>query len=114
MALTMSLLSYYYVLMNYLAVKDLKAPLLVRETLATYGTAVVTNNGVPMALMVQIEKGENPLELEQAIRLTRARLAVSAIRSENQTARGNKISISDVDMEIKAVRAERKAGWAHV
>lgn len=98
--------------MNYLAIKDLKAPLLVRETLATYGTALVTNNGVPMALMVQIGRDENPLELEQAIRLARARLAVSAIRRANQKKRD--LSISDVDKEIKAVRTKRKARLAHV
>jgi hypothetical protein len=99
--------------MNYLAVKDLKAPLLVRETLATYGTALVTNNGVPMALMVQIGKDENPLELEQAIRLARARLAVSAIRRETRKKQDTRLSMSDVDKEIKAVRTERKARLAH-
>ncbi|MFA7173958.1 MAG: hypothetical protein WC340_11195 [Kiritimatiellia bacterium] len=98
--------------MNYLAVKDLKAPLLVRETLAKYGSALVTNNGVPMALMVQIAPDEDPLELEQAIRLTRARLAVSAIRRENQKRR--ELSMADVDKEIKAVRTERKARLAQV
>jgi hypothetical protein len=98
--------------MNYLAIKDLKAPLLVRETLATYGTALVTNNGVPMALMVQIGQDENPLELEQAIRLARARLAVSAIRRESQ--KRQDLSMDDVDKEIKAVRKERKARLAHV
>ena len=97
--------------MNYLAVKDLKAPLLVRETLAKYGTALVTNNGVPMALMVQIGKDEDPLELEQAIRLARARLAVSAIRRESQKRRD--LSMGDVDKEIKAVRTERKTRLAH-
>ena len=40
--------------MNYLAVKDLKAPKLVRETLAIYGTAIVTNNGKPMAMLVDL------------------------------------------------------------
>lgn len=98
--------------MNYLAIKDLKAPLLVRETLATYGTALVTNNGVPMALMVQIGQDENPLELEQAIRLARARLAVSAIRRESQ--KRQDLSMDDVDKEIKAARKERKARLAHV
>jgi len=98
--------------MNYLAIKDLKAPLLVRETLETYGTALVTNNGVPMALMVQIGQDENPLELEQAIHLARARLAVSAIRRESQKRRD--LSMEDVDKEIKAARKERKARLAHV
>ena len=83
-----------------------------RETLATYGTALVTNNGVPMALMVQIGQDENPLELEQAIRLARARLAVSAIRRERQKRRD--LSMGDIDTEIKAVRTERKTRLAHV
>ena len=77
-----------------------------------YGTALVTNNGVPMALMVQIGKDENPLELEQAIRLARARLAVSAIRRESQ--KRQDLSMDDVDKEIKAARKERKARLAHV
>jgi len=98
--------------MNYLAIKDLKASVRVRETLATYGTALVTNNGVPMALMVQIGKDENPLELEQVIRLARARLAVSAIRRESQKRRD--LSMDVVAREIKAVRKERKAKLAHV
>ncbi len=98
--------------MNYLAIKDLKAPLLVRETLETYGTALVTNNGVPMALMVQIGQDENPLELEQAIRLARARLAVSAIRRDSQKRRD--LSMEDVDKEIQAMRKERKKRLVHV
>ncbi len=100
--------------MNYFAVKDLKAPLLVRETLAKYGTALVTINGVPMALMVQLGKDENPLELEQAIRLARARLAVSTIRRDTRMKRDAALSMSDVDAEIKAVRAERKTRLARV
>ncbi len=91
--------------MNYLAIKDLKAPLRVRETLANYGTAIVTNNGVPVALMVQIGKDENPLELEQAIRLMRARMAISSIRKEHQN---KPISQAEIQREIKTVRAERK------
>ena len=58
--------------MNYLAVKDLKAPRLVRETLAAYGTALVTNNGKPMAMLVDLAEGENPDQLADAIRLARA------------------------------------------
>jgi hypothetical protein len=65
-----------------------------------------------MALMVQIGRDENPLELEQAIRLARARLAVSAIRRESQ--KRQDLSMDDVDREIKAARKERKARLAHV
>lgn len=54
--------------MNYLAVKDLKAPKLVREMLAEYGTALVSNNGKPMAMLVDLLEGENPEALSEAIR----------------------------------------------
>jgi len=65
-----------------------------------------------MALMVQIGQDEDPLELEQAIRLARARLAVSAIRRESQKRRD--LSMGDIDKEIKAVRTERKDRLAHL
>ena len=44
--------------MDYIAVKDLKSPLLVREKLAQYGEVLVTNNGRPMAVMVPVADGE--------------------------------------------------------
>jgi len=53
--------------MNYFAIKGLKAPRLVRETLAAYGTALVANNGKPMAMLVDLAEGENPDRLSAAV-----------------------------------------------
>ena len=95
--------------MNYLAVKDLKAPKLVRETLAAYGTALVTNNGKPMAMLVDLAEGENPDRLAEAIRMARARLALSDLRTASRRNGADTLTLDQIDAEIKAARAERRA-----
>ena len=94
--------------MNYLAVKDLKAPKLVRETLAAYGTALVTNNGKPMAMLVDLANGENPEALSEAIRMARANLALSALRTASRRNGTNALTPQQIDAEIRAVRTARK------
>jgi hypothetical protein len=94
--------------MNYLAVKDLKAPKLVRETLAAYGTALVTNNGKPMAMLVDLVDGENPDRLAEAIRMARARLALSDLRSASRRNGTDTMTLADINNEIRAARASRK------
>ena len=94
--------------MNYLAVKDLKAPKFVRETLAAYGTALVTNNGKPMAMLVNLAEGENPDTLAEAIRMARARLALSGLRTASRRNGVDKMSLDQVNAEIRLSRAERK------
>ena len=93
--------------MNYLAIKDLKAPKLIRETLAAYGTALVTNNGQPMALLVDLAKGESPERLAEAIRLARARLALSDLRQASRRSGVAAMAAPEIDDEIRAARAAR-------
>ena len=95
--------------MNYLAVKDLKAPKLVRETLATYGTAIVTNNGKPMAMLVDLTEGENPDQLAEAIRLARARLALSELRCVSRRNGTDAMTLEQINAEIRAARGERRS-----
>ena len=94
--------------MNYLAVKDLKAPKLVRETLAEYGTALVTNNGKPMAMLVDLQEGENPEALSEAIRLARARLALSELRAASRRNGTDALTADQIDAEIRASRKRRR------
>jgi hypothetical protein len=94
--------------MNYLAVKDLKAPKLVRETLAEYGTALITNNGKPMALLVDLLEGESAEELSEALRLARARLALSELRASSRRSGTDGLAGAQIDAEIRASRAARK------
>ena len=94
--------------MNYLAIKDLNEPSRVCEALETYGTACVTNNGKPIALMMEITPDDEPLELERAVHLARARMALSAIREQSRRNGVAKMSQQDIQVEINAVRAARK------
>ncbi len=94
--------------MNYLAVKDLKAPKLVRETLAEYGATLVTNNGKPMAMLIDLAKGESPERLVEAIRTARAHLALSDLRAASQRNRTDGMTLGEINAEVRAVRAERK------
>ena len=94
--------------MNYLAVKDLKAPKLVRETLAEYGTALVTNNGKPMAMLVDLQEGESPEALSEAIRLARARLALSELRAASRRNGTDAFTADQIDAEIRASRKRRR------
>ena len=95
--------------MNYLAIKDLKAPRLVRETLATYGTALVTNNGQPMALLVNLAEGESPERLIEAVRMARARLALADLRQAGRRNGVAAMTSAEIEGEIRAAREARRA-----
>ena len=94
--------------MNYLAIKDLKAPRLVRETLATYGNAILTNNGKPMAMLIDLAEGENPDQLAEAIRMARARMALSELRRESWRRGTDALTLDEINEEIHAARGDRK------
>jgi hypothetical protein len=94
--------------MNYLAIKDLKAPKLVRKTLAEYGTALVTNNGKPMALLVDLLEGESPETLSEALRLARARMALSDLRAASRRNGTDVLTVDQIDAEIRASRKRRR------
>ena len=93
--------------MNYLAVKDLKAPRYVRETLAHYGEVMVMNNGRPMALMLDIGPGEDSSALLTAVHEARGRLALSRIREAARRKGSAGMSLAGINAEIAAARRER-------
>ena len=94
--------------MNYLAVKDLKAPKRVRETLAAYGTALVTNNGKPMAMLIDLAEGENPDQLAEAIQMARARLALSDLRTASRRNGAEAMTLGEINDEIHAARKTKR------
>ena len=94
--------------MDYLAVKDLKAPRLVREKLAAEGDLMVMNNGKPMALMLHLAEGENPQELLDAVQSARARLALMRLCEQARTSGVVRMRQKDIAAEIQAVRRARR------
>jgi antitoxin (DNA-binding transcriptional repressor) of toxin-antitoxin stability system len=69
----------------------------------------LTTNGRPFALVVGLDAGEDPGELERLIRQARAQRAISRIRARSQAAGADAPSEEDVEAEIRSARAERRA-----
>ena len=94
--------------MNYLAVKDLKTPRLVRERLRKEGELLLMNNGKPMALLLDVTQQDDPQALLDAVRDARSRLALSRIREMARRSGAADMSMNEIEQEIKLVRADRR------
>lgn len=71
-------------------------------------TVVVTMRGRPVALFVPVD--ETQLEdMAQAIKLARLRASVEKLRGQARKAGSDRLSASEIEREIKAVRAARRA-----
>lgn len=81
-------------------------PRVLREQLQQSGELIVTNNGVPFALMINIE-AEDFEELFYLVTQIKAQRAVAKLRHAAQDQGLDNLSMSEIEAEIKAVRAER-------
>ena len=80
-----------------------------RKKLEEKGELVVTVDGEPMAIMLQIPKGS----LEDLVLLlsqVRAQLAVATIREQARKSGLNKMTIEQVNVLVKETRAARRGG----
>ena len=77
-----------------------------RQKLSQEGHFVITNNGEPFALMVNIENGEVE-EMLHLITQLRAQQPVSALRAQARTHGLDQISPTEIDAERQAVREGR-------
>lgn len=76
------------------------------EQLAANEEVVITNNGKPAALMIEIDE-EHFEEVLRAVRSAKAMVAINAIRA---TARSNGyMTEEEIEAEIQAARDERTA-----
>lgn len=92
--------------MNFYSARDLRTmPKQIWKSLDEYKEVVITNNGKPSALMLDIDE-DNFEELIQAVRQARAMLTFNAMRS--RAAKAGFMSESDIDDEISAYRKEKR------
>jgi CRISPR/Cas system CSM-associated protein Csm2 small subunit len=80
-----------------------------RKKLDEKGELVVTVDGEPMAIMLQIPKGS----LEDLVLLlsqVRAQLAVATIREQARKSGLNKMIVEQVNVLVKETRAARRGG----
>jgi prevent-host-death family protein len=94
--------------MRFASIRDIRnQPGLLQSTLE--GEPVtLTNNGRPFALVVGLDAGEDPAELERLIRQARAQRAISRIRTRNQAAGPDALGEKEIEAEVRAARAERR------
>ena len=84
-------------------------PAELRKKLDEQGELVVTVDGEPMAVMLQIPKGS----LEDLVLLlsqVRAQLSVATIRERARKSGLNTMTIEQADMLVKETRAARRGG----
>jgi hypothetical protein len=92
--------------MEFLNVREFRTyPKKVWEKLAKQGEIVVTNNGKPTALMLNIENGDYD-DLARAVRQARAMIALNSIRAE--AAEKGFLSDEEIAAEINVYRQEKR------
>lgn len=93
--------------MKFLSTRDLRnRPGFVRE-LAREEDIVLTANGKPIALLLGVEDDDFE-ETAQAIRQARAQRALSRMRRQAESQGLSRMSLSEINAEVRAVRSKRK------
>lgn len=93
--------------MRYMSIRDLRNQSGLIQQSVKEAPVTLTSNGRPFALVVGLEESEDPGELERLIRQARAQWAVSRIRRQAQAAGLDKLSMDEIDEEIRLARADR-------
>lgn len=94
--------------MKFLSTRDLRnRPSYVRK-LAQKEDLVLTANGKPIAMLLGVEEDELE-DTAQAIRQARAQLALSRMRKKAASIGTDKMSLAEINAEIRAARAKRKS-----
>ena len=92
--------------MNFFTVRDLRTiPKNIWESLSEDGEVVITNNGKPTALMLDISSG-NFEETLLAVKQAQAMIAVNNMRKKAASA--GFMSDENINAEIKAAREEMR------
>ena len=94
--------------MHLIAIKDLKQPLLLKQRLRAEKELLLTSDGRPVAVLVDIGPTEDPEAVIQAIRDSRSRMALSQIRDAARRAGTSAMTMRDIDREIASARKARK------
>ena len=92
--------------MNFYSIKDLRVDTKnICENIRQNGEAVITNNGKPTALMLDISDN-NFEEVIRAIRQAKAMIAFNSMRATAM--RNGYMTDSEIEAEIKVARSERR------
>ncbi len=95
--------------MNLIAIKDLKQPRRLKERLSSEKELLLTSDGKPVAVLVEVGPADDPELVIQAVRDSRSRLALARVRESARKAGTASMSPRAIELEIAAARKERRA-----
>jgi len=94
--------------MKFISIRDLRNQSGVIQRTVCEETVTLTSNGKPFALVIGLQECEDPGELERLIRQARAQWALSRIRAAARKNGTDKLTMDEIDEEIRATRVERR------
>ena len=95
-------------IMKLIAIQDLKQPRRLKERLVTEKELLLTSDGRPVAILMNVEASEDPDLVVQSIRDSRSRLALSRVRQAADASGTARLSLVEINREIAAARKERR------
>jgi len=95
--------------MKLIAIQDLKQPRQLKERLRAEKELLLTSDGRPVAVLVNVDASEDPEAVIQCIRDSRSRLALSRIREAASHSGTAKMTPEQINREIAVVRKSRRS-----
>ena len=95
--------------MKLIAIQDLKQPRQLKERLLAEKELLLTSDGRPVAVLVNVDASEDPETMIQSIRDSRSRLALSRVRAAAARTGSARLSLAEINREIAATRKARRA-----
>jgi len=95
--------------MKLIAIQDLKQPRQLKERLRAEKELLLTSDGRPVAVLVNVDASEDPETMIQSIRDSRSRLALSRVREAAARSGSARLSLAEINREIAATRKARQA-----
>ncbi len=100
---------YKVTIMKLIAIQDLKRPRRLKERLLAEKELLLTSDGRPVAVLVNVDASEDPETMIQSIRDSRSRLALSRVREQAARSGVARLSLAEINREIAATRKVRRA-----
>jgi hypothetical protein len=95
--------------MKLIAIQDLKQPRRLKERLQAEKELLLTSDGRPVAVLLNVSASEDPETVVQSIRDSRSRLALSRVREEAARSGTARLSLDEINREIAAARKARRS-----
>ena len=95
--------------MKLIAIQDLKQPRQLKERLRAEKELLLTSDGRPVAVLLNLDAAEDPETMVQSIRDSRSRLALSRVREAAARSGAARLSLAEINREIAATRKSRQA-----